>query len=67
MKTFKELSVVTLKSRIIKAIKAGNNHTKYIIESCGAELSYFNFCKAIAELQYEDKVIYKEGLGYYLA
>ena len=67
MTTFKVLSVETLKSRILKAIKAGNNETKYIIESCGAELFYCNFCKALAELQCEDKVIYKEGLGYYLA
>ena len=31
MTTFKVLSVETLKSRILKAIKAGNNETKYII------------------------------------
>ena len=60
------LEVQTLKKRIVKAIKAGNNETRYIIEFCEAELWYYNFCKAIAELQQEGIVIYKNGLGYYL-
>lgn len=66
MKAIKVLSVEILKNRIVKAIKAGNNETKYIIESCKAELFYYNFCEAIAELQSEGTVIYKSGLGYYL-
>ena len=67
MKTFKVLSVETLKKRIVRAIKAGNNETRYIIESCKAELDYWNFCKAMAELQSEGVVVFKTDLGYYLA
>lgn len=67
MKTIEVLSVETLKKRIVRAIKAGNNETEYIIESCKAELFYWNFCKAIAELQCEGVVVFKTGLGYYLA
>ena len=63
----KVLDVQTLKRRIVKAIKAGNNDTQYIIESCKAELFYYNFCTAISELQHEGTVIYKTGLGYYLS
>ena len=33
MKSFKVLSVETLKKRIVKAIKADNNETRYIIEN----------------------------------
>ena len=67
MKAIKVLSVETLKKRIVRAIKAGNNEIKYIIESCKAELDYYNFCEAIAELQCEGVVVFKPGLGYYLA
>ena len=67
MKAFKVLSVETLKKRIVRAIKAGNNETRYIIESCKAELFYWNFCEAMAELQCEGVVVFKPGLGYYLA
>ena len=63
----KVLTVEVLKYRIIKAIKAGNHETRYIIESCKSEFYYYNFCKAIELLQSEGKVLYKEGLGYYLA
>lgn len=63
----KELSVKTLKERIVKAIKAGNYKTQPIIEHCNAELYYRNFCKAIAELQCEGVVTYKSGDGYYLS
>ena len=63
----KVLDVETLKKRIVKAIKAGNNETRYIIEACKAEFSYYNFCQSIAELQQEGTVIYKSGLGYYLS
>lgn len=63
----KELSVKTLKQRIVKAIKAGNYKTQPIIEHCKAEFNYMNFCHAIAELQIEGVVIYKSGEGYYLA
>ena len=67
MKSFKALSVETLKKRIVRAIKAGNNETRYILESCKAELDYWNFCKAIEELQCEGVVVFKPELGYYLA
>lgn len=67
MKAIKVLSVETLKKRIVRAIKAGNNETKYILESCKAEFFYYNYCGAIAELQCEGVVVFKPGLGYYLA
>lgn len=67
MKAIKVLSVETLKKRIVRAIKAGNNETKYILESCKAEFFYYNYCEAIAELQCEGVVVFKPGLGYYLA
>ena len=67
MKTIKVLSVEILKKRIVKAIKAGNNETKYIIDSCKAEFFYYNFCDAIEELQCEGVVVFKPELGYYLA
>lgn len=67
MKAIKVLSVETLKNRIVKAIKAGNHETRYIIESCDAELSYYNFCEAIADLQSAGTVVLKPGLGYYIA
>lgn len=59
-----KLTVGILKKRIVRAIKSGNNKSHNIIEACDAELWYSNFCKAIAELQVEGKVIYKSGLGY---
>ena len=67
MKAIKVLSVETLKKRIVRAIKSGNNEIRYIIESCKAEFFYWNFCKAIEELQCEGAVVFKPGLGYYLA
>ena len=56
-------SVETLKKRIVRAIKAGNHETRYIIESCKAD--YRTYCEAIAELQCEGVVVFKTG--YYLA
>ena len=67
MKAIEVLSVETLKKRIVRAIKAGNHETRYIIESCKAEFFYRNFCSSIAELQCEGLVVFKPGLGYYLA
>lgn len=58
MVEIKELSVECLKKRIIRAIKHGNTETRYIIEACKAEFSYYNFCKALAELQTEGVVIF---------
>ena len=60
-------STTALLKSIVKAIKAGNHETRYIVEACKAELSYYNFCQALALLQQEGKIIYKSGLGYYLA
>lgn len=61
----KELDVNTLKKRIVKAIKSGNNETKYIIEACKAEIWYYNWCKAMYELQKEGIVVCND-LGYFL-
>lgn len=60
------LNFETLKRGIIKAIKAGNNKTTFIIEACKAEMFYRDFCKALAELQIEGKIKHEPGVGYVL-
>lgn len=60
----KKLSVEILKKLILEAINAGYHHTGDIIQVCEAEVSYHNFCQAIAELQSEGVVFYKKKLGY---
>ena len=60
------LNFETLKRRIIKVIKAGNNKTTFIIEACNAEMFYSDFCKALAELQIEGKIKHEPNVGYVL-
>lgn len=60
------LNFETLKRRIIKAIKSGNNKTTFIIEACNAEMFYSDFCKALAELQIEGKIKHEPNVGYVL-
>lgn len=60
------LNFETIKRRIIKAIKAGNNKTTFIIEACNAEMFYSDFCKALAELQIEGKIKHEPNVGYVL-
>ena len=60
----KKLSVEILKKLILEAINAGYHHTGDIIQVCEAEISYHNFCQAIAGLK---PVIIEDngcGLGY---
>ena len=56
----------SLKKEVFNAIKKGNNTTRMIIAYCDAELRYREFCKALAELQIEGKIIYNAN-GYVLA
>lgn len=55
-----------MKAKILKAIRGGNHKTREIIANIGAELKYREFCKAMAELLSEGKVILTE-VGYNLS
>lgn len=58
----------TLKKRIVRAISKGNHEPRYIIEYCKCEFQYYDFCKAISELQIEGVITSNDTLrGYFLA
>ena len=64
----KKLSVEILKKLILEAINAGYHHTGDIIQVCEAEISYHNFCQAIAGLKpviIEDNITYRLRFGVY--
>ena len=64
----KKLSVVILKKLFLEAINAGYHHTGDIIQVCEAEISYHNFCQAIAGLKpviIEDNITYRLRFGVY--
>lgn len=61
----KTITMEQMSKRILRAIKAGNHDTRYIVEACKAECLYWLFCESIANLIKESRIVCKEVCGEY--